>query len=77
MCYALAPWGEHRESICPVAFDASLLSKGDNALTLDLLPARDLRERRLNYPHFGVMYDFLQLEVEQDDEPPKSEQGSR
>ncbi len=50
-----------------------LLSKGENVLTLDLLPARNLRGRRLNYPHFGVMYDFLQLEFDPDGKPPASE----
>ena len=50
-----------------------LRSKGENVLTLDLLPARNLRGRRLNYPHFGVMYDFLQLELDPDGKPPASE----
>jgi hypothetical protein len=47
-----------------VTFDASLLRTGENVLTLDLLPLKQHRGQRQNYPHFGVMYDYLQLEVD-------------
>ena len=44
-------------------FDASLLRRGENVLTLDLLPSKMHTGKRSNYPHFGVMYDFHQLDV--------------
>ena len=35
-----------------------------DVVTLDLVPRKKHGGQRLNHPHFGVMYDFLQLEVE-------------
>ena len=52
--------GRFRERF--VTFDAALLQKGENVLTLDLLPHKPPEEGR-NYSVLGVMYDFLQLEV--------------
>jgi hypothetical protein len=49
-----------------ITFDASLLRTGENVLTLDLLPQKQHRGQRQNYPHFGVMYDYLQLEMEEE-----------
>jgi len=47
-----------------IRFDASLLRKGENVLTLDLLPLKQHHGKRQNYPHFGIMYDYLQLEID-------------
>jgi len=46
-----------------VTFDAALLEPGENALTLEIVPKQKLRERS-NTSLFGVMYDYIQLEVE-------------
>ena len=45
-----------------ISFDASLLRKGTNELSLQFLAKTP--KSRLNYSHSGVMYDFVQLEVE-------------
>jgi rhamnogalacturonan endolyase len=50
-----------------IAFDAARLHEGENVMTLELLPRMQLRGKRLNYPHFGIMYDFVQLEVDEID----------
>ena len=47
-----------------VTFDASRLREGENVITLDLLPLKMHTGKRQNYPHFSIMYDFLQLEVD-------------
>ena len=49
-----------------VTFDASRLNEGENVITLDLLPLKMHTGKRQNYPHFGIMYDVLQLEVNTD-----------
>jgi len=54
--------GFYRERI--LTFDASLLDIGENTLSLEL-NVLEKPNRRTNYS-FGIMYDFLQLEVEQD-----------
>ena len=54
-------YGTFREHF--VEFDASLLHKGENVLSLDLLPQKQHHGKRQNYPHFGIMYDYLQLEL--------------
>jgi len=54
--------GFYRERI--LTFDASLLDIGENILSLELNVLKT-PNRRTNYS-FGIMYDFLQLEVEQD-----------
>ena len=46
-----------------IAFDASHLRKGKNVLALDIHPEEQW-ESRSNHSRHGVMYDFLQLEVE-------------
>jgi len=45
-----------------VSFDAGLLKQGENVIELEIVPARRLKSRT-NYSPFGVMYDFVQLEV--------------
>jgi len=45
-----------------VLFDAGLLKEGDNVIALEIIPARR-KKSRTNYSYFGVMYDFVQLEV--------------
>jgi rhamnogalacturonan endolyase len=47
-----------------VTFDADLLEEGENIIRLEIVPARRLKTRT-NYSYFGVMYDFVQLEVDQ------------
>ncbi len=49
-----------------IGFDAALLHKGENVLALHIHPAKKTKTRT-NYSYFGVMYDFLQLEVETSD----------
>lgn len=45
-----------------VSFDASLLKGGENVITLEIAPDKRLSSRA-NYSPFGVMYDFVQLEI--------------
>jgi rhamnogalacturonan endolyase len=45
-----------------VSFDASLLNDGENVITLEIVPAKRLKSR-VNYSTFGVMYDFVELEI--------------
>ena len=45
-----------------VTFDAALLQKGENVIELEIIPAKRLKSR-VNYSYFGVMYDFVQLEI--------------
>ncbi len=56
-------YGFFRERI--LTFDASLLNIGENILELELEMVK-LPGKRTNYS-FGVMYDYIQLEVEKDD----------
>ncbi len=54
--------GRFREKF--ISFDASLLKKGENIITLDLLSSKLKKNRRVNYSPFGVLYDYIQLEFE-------------
>jgi hypothetical protein len=54
--------GRFREKF--ISFDASLLNRGENIITLDLLSSKSKNNKRVNYPPFGVLYDYIQLEVE-------------
>ena len=53
-------YGYFRERF--ISFDASLLKQGENIITLSIVP-RERRRPCANYSYFGVMYDFVQLEV--------------
>ena len=54
--------GRFREKF--ISFDASLLKKGENIITLDLLSSKVKKNKRVNYSPFGVLYDYIQLEAE-------------
>lgn len=56
-------YGRFRERVH--TFDASVLNIGENILSLEL-DMVSLPKKRTNYS-FGVMYDFIQLEVEEED----------
>lgn len=52
--------GRFREKI--ITFDASWLHNGENTITLDLKTSA-IKSGRRNYPPFGILYDYIQLEV--------------
>jgi len=51
-----------------LSFDASLLRKGENVLTLEIHPGR-MPGVRSNHSPFGLMYDYVQLEVDEAETP--------
>lgn len=53
-------YGYFRERF--ISFDASLLKRGENVIALSIDPKKRI-SRRDNYSYFGVMYDFVQLEI--------------
>jgi rhamnogalacturonan endolyase len=55
-------YGNFRERF--LTFDASLLHQEENVIILEIRPATRLKSRA-NYSPFGVMYDFVQLEVDE------------